>query len=633
AGGTPRSSGTAYTYAWNDNTGQTDSVAINLRAGAYVVSVTDANGCIDSARTVVGEPASGVQAAAVQTFTGCFGTATGRATVTAQGGTQPYTYSWSSGSILQEARDLLGIPYTVTVTDQNGCSFLDTVDVQTLDSISIYQSAIKPSCFGFSNGTITIDSVLGGAGNNVLRNYNFRWSSTPVQTTPQATGLLGGRAYTVTVTDGNGCFNYTSMVLDQPGQILVATTPTNNKCFGDTTGIAQVNAQGSINVFTYQWSANVPNDRTLPRVTGLTAGIYTVTVTDSTGCTANTSVTVTQPSRLRLVDKISDNNKCFGDSVGSAQIRMAGGTPQYKYIWSTAAPRLDTLPTIAGLKAGTYTITVSDINGCRFIDTVGLREPNLLAGNITTQPVKCFAGRDGSISINPLGGTPPYVFSTDNRLFTGTNNLVGLRSATYDLYVKDANNCLWFSRASVGTPTQFTVNAGPDVTIRLGESTQLTATPSNNQGRTSFIWRAPYDSTLSCTRCATPVSKPFFTINYVVTATDTTGCIATDEVQVTVLKNGEIFIPTGFSPNADGANDKLRVRGKEGIKIKSYKIYDRWGELIYEARNFMINDENAAWDGTFRGQPMNQGAFVWFVEAQFIDGSVETFKGNTTLLR
>ena len=211
--------------------------------------------------------------------------------------------------------------------------------------------------------------------------------------------------------------------------------------------------------------------------------------------------------------------------------------------------------------------------------------------------------------------------------------LVGLRAATYDVYVKDANNCVWFERANVGSPAQMTVNAGEDKTIRLGESTQLTATPSNNQGNATFIWKAPYDSTLSCTRCATPVSKPLFTITYVVTATDSAGCTATDDVKVTVLKNGQIFIPTAFSPNADGTNDKLRVRGKEGIKVKSYKIYDRWGELIYEARDFLINDENAGWDGTFNGQPMNQGTFVWFVEAQFLDGSIESFKGNTTLLR
>lgn len=630
-GGTPRTSGSAYTYLWNDLNAQTDSIAINLKADEYIVTVTDANGCTDTARVAVGEPASGVRATASQTFVGCFGTATGRARVDAVGGTSPYVYAWSNGDNLEEARNLRNLDYIVTVTDRNGCSHRDTVTIQTLDSIQIFTSKIEPRCYGFNNGAVAVDSVKGGNGNNILNNYNFRWNTLPTQTTPQAIGLVGGRTYIVTITDANGCFNTVAINVAQPLPITLNALTRNTSCFGGSDGQAQVAARGSHNVFAYQWSANTNGTRDSAVARGLSVGSYSVTVTDSTGCRIDTTLMIGQPSRIRITDRFTENNKCQGDTLGSIDIRVSGGIPRYRYIWST--PRADSTPIVRGLRAGNYQVTISDQNGCRYFDTIVLRQPTAVAATLAPMAVKCFGDRNGMINIRPEGGTPPYVFSTNGTNFTGVSNVVGLRAGDYEVFVKDANNCLWFSRANVPSPPRFTIDAGAEISLKLGDNIRVFATPQNNQGRVTYTWTAPYDSVLSCKVCPSPLASPMFTVELNVSARDSMGCLATDVLKINVLKPRLVLVPTGFSPNSDGANDVLYVRGQEGVKIKTFRVYDRWGELLYEARDFKINDPTFGWDGTFRGQAMNQGIYVWYAEVEYIDGATEIFKGNTTLLR
>jgi gliding motility-associated-like protein len=148
-----------------------------------------------------------------------------------------------------------------------------------------------------------------------------------------------------------------------------------------------------------------------------------------------------------------------------------------------------------------------------------------------------------------------------------------------------------------------------------------------------LTWKQPYDSTLTCLKCANPTAFPKSTITYSVIGIDSVGCRATDSVKITVEKPRNIYVPTGFTPNNDNINDKLIVHGRKGTKIDLFRVYDRWGELVYEARAFDINSENAGWDGTFRGQNMMSAQFVWYIEATYIDGAKEILKGHTTLIR
>ena len=278
-------------------------------------------------------------------------------------------------------------------------------------------------------------------------------------------------------------------------------------------------------------------------------------------------------------------------------------------------------------------MTVSDANGCKINDTVVVKSPAAIDADLTTIPVRCYGDRNGVITINAFGGTTPYLYSLDGKIFNGISQIVGLRATDFDVYVKDANGCIWFTRETVKTPPKFTIDATADATINLGDKIQLFANPVNPQGKVVLTWKQPYDSTLTCLKCPNPTAKPYSTIIYTVTGVDSVGCRATDSVKITVEKPRNIYVPTGFTPNKDGVNDKLYVRGRKGTIIDLFRIYDRWGELVYEARTFSINDENIGWNGTFKGQDLMSAQFVWYIEATYIDGAKETVKGHTTLIR
>jgi gliding motility-associated-like protein len=626
-GGTGFPGNNKYLFQWNDPLNQNTLIADSLAAGTYIVTVTDANGCTDTANVLITQPNSLVTTTTLQTRLACFGQNTGEGRVIPSGGAGSYTYRWSNLQSTANVSTLARGKYFVTVTDINGCFAKDSLDAATRDSITATISLVQPRCYNSATGSIAVTSVTGGVGNNNLANYFFRWSTNPVQTTPQATAVVGNRTYTVTITDSENCSNTAFTFLNQPGPITVSSVVRPVSCFGGADGEAQVNAFGTVNVFTYLW--NDGRNQTTQRATGLPSGRYTVLVKDSAGCTKDTVMNVGQPSRLKMDLKNIVDNKCVGDSAGSVQVVFSGGTPVYNYLWSNGDNKSD----LTKLRSGTYILTVSDANGCKLNDTVTIKSPKAVDADLSTMPVRCFGDRNGVITINAFGGTTPYTYSLDGKNFNGISQIVGLKSSAYDVYVKDVNGCIWFTKENVGTPPKFVIDATADQRINLGDKIQLFANPQNAQGKVTLTWKQPYDSTLSCLKCPNPTAYPKSTITYSVTGVDSVGCRALDSVTITVEKPRNIYVPTGFTPNKDNINDKLVVHGRRGTKIDLFRIYDRWGELVYEARTFDINDENAGWNGNFKGIEMMSGIFVWYIEATYIDGAKETLKGHTTLIR
>ena len=178
------------------------------------------------------------------------------------------------------------------------------------------------------------------------------------------------------------------------------------------------------------------------------------------------------------------------------------------------------------------------------------------------------------------------------------------------------------------------MDLGPDIRILFGQDTQLVALVQNARGVTQYAW-SPADSLwLSCLDCSNPsVYSLEFPTYFEVVVTDSLGCKADDQILVSVEKPRKVFVPTGFTPNGDFTNDLLLVHGQSNSKALDIKVYDRWGELVFQLNNFAFNDETMGWDGTFRGQPSDPGIYVWILEVEYVDGVREVFKGNTTLIR
>jgi gliding motility-associated-like protein len=628
SGGTPISNGIKYTYLWSDAAAQKTAIATGLSLGSHSLTVTDGNGCTASTAVVIDEPATSVTTTVQQTKLGCFGQALSEASVSASGGTGTYTYFWSNTQNTQIAKNLAMQKYYVTVKDGNDCPAKDSIDINTLDSIAISTVAIDPRCNEGTDGTLSVTNVTGGSGANILNNYTYRWSTSPIQTTAVATKVSGNKLYTVIVTDAQGCENEKSIFVNNPDSIILTPTQTNVSCFGGFDGIAGVSVVGTKAPFTYQWSSNA-SGQTSAFANNLAAGRYRVTVRDSANCAVDTTIIITQPKGMTITSSKIVDTKCAGDALGSIEVAFTGGTPQYKLLWSNN----DTTARIKNLLAGSYNLVITDAKGCQIQESFAVKTPGGLDVDIATIPVKCYGEQTGAINIEAFGGTQPYLYSTNGVSYSGINKFLGIKAGKYDVFVKDANNCTWFEQAVVTQPTKFTIEAMPDVTINLGDSVQLFANVLNAVGNVDISWREPYTGTLSCIKCPTPLSKPLFTITYGVYGVDSAGCRSLDSVTVNVVKPRYVFVPTGFTPNNDFVNDVLTVRGKEGTKILNFKIYDRWGELLYEVQDAKINDDAYGWDGKFRGEYMTSGMYVWYVEAQYIDGAKEIIKGSTTLIR
>ena len=415
---------TAYTYAWS-NSATTASIT-GLAAGTYTVTVTDANGCTDTETVSISEPASGVIAAAVlDSNVSCNSGSDGGATASATGGTAGYTYSWSNSATTASITGIAAGTYSVTVTDANGCT--DSTSVIVTEPTSLVAASVldsNTSCNGSSNGGATA-SATGGTGT-----YSYSWSNSA--TTASITGVPAG-TYSVTVTDANGCTDSSTVTITEPNSIVATSVVDSNvSCNGSSNGGATAGATGGTGTYTYAWS----NSATTASITGVLAGTYSVTVTDANGCTDSASVTVTEPTSLVAATSLDSNVSCNGNADGGATVSATGGTTAYSYAWSNSA----TTASITGVAAATYSVTITDVNGCTDSSSVIITEPTVLVATATVDSnTSCSSASTGVGSAVGSGGITPYLYEWSNGADTATAN--NLASGWHYVTVSDANNC------------------------------------------------------------------------------------------------------------------------------------------------------------------------------------------------
>ena len=618
-----------YTYAWNTTPTQTTATAVNVPTGTYTVTVTDGNGCTATGSVFVAQPPSGVTTNTSMTPVSCFGGNDGTATVTAIGGAGNYTYFWSNAQTTPIATNLTAGNYSVTVTDQNGCFVIDNIVVDEPADITLITGQTITSCFEGKDGTATV--FASGGTPDATNGYSYLWNSSPVQTATTATNLNGGETYTVTVTDANGCTATSSVTVDQPTPVQLATDQVNVSCNGFSDATATVSPGGGTPGYTFLWDANAVN-QTTAEATGLAIGTYNVTVTDFNGCTEQTSVTITEPLPLSATNEAEDVI-CKGEATGSAIVLAAGGTPWYSFQWDSTVNN-STSNDITGLTAGSYTVTMTDANGCQITETVTINEPaEALTATYEAFDVSCFGDRDGQIEVYATGGIIPYQYSLDNQSYSNASSMVGLTPNEYLVNVRDDAGCVYTDTITITEPEEIIVDAGPDLLIEYGRGEPIVLTVTNGQIPYQYSW-TPADSSLSCANCPVPLANPTVDMFYTVTVMDANGCMGTDEVAVRLQKTREVYIATGFSPNGDGINDYLFVQGGEhSMTVVEMMVYDRWGEQVFKAENANLNEPQMGWDGTFRGQPMNAGVYGWTVIIEFSDGERLKYAGNTTLIR
>jgi gliding motility-associated-like protein len=418
----------SFTYSWNSNPVQTGATASNLAAGPYIVTATDALGCTQTFNVTITSAGGPTVTITNPVNPTCNNGTNGTATASVSGGTGTMDYAWSpAGGTAATGTGLSGgILYTVTVTDDNGCVGIATITLTNPTAIAVTTSATDANC-GASDGTLTA-SASGGTGT-----LDYSWSTSPVQNTATATAVPAG-TYTVTVTDDNGCTATATQSVNNVGAPTISiVSQTDVTCNGGNDGAAVVSGSGGTGGLTYSWNTNPVQTGTT--ASALTAGTYTATVTDGAGCSASVTVTIIEPTAITGTTTNTPANCAASD--GTASVTASGGDGNYTYLWSNNA----TTASISGLAPGTYTVTITDGNGCTGTATA-------IVGTVSTANIN--AGPDvvittGSTTTLVATGGVTYSWTPSTGLSCTNCSSPDANPDTTTMYIvtaTDANGCV-----------------------------------------------------------------------------------------------------------------------------------------------------------------------------------------------
>ena len=411
----------AYSYSWLPS-GGTGSTGTGLTAGNYTCTVTDAVGCTKTTTVTIVQPPQLVATYTTEPATCSQSNGTG--TILPSGGTPSYTYQWLNGQTTQTATGFSPGIYQVTVGDANGCPLTLSIPISNVLPIVTVNST-SVNCNGGFTGSAT-SNASGG-----IPPYGYIWSNG--QTTSTATGLSAG-TYTI-ATSSSGCVHYDLVTIPEPTALTGTISAQNNvSCNGGANGTATVNYSGGTPGYSYQWTSG----QLISSASGLSAGNYTLTVTDAQGCTATKTVSITEPPLLTLSSPVLTNVLCNGGNTGSASITATGGTSPYTYSWN---PSGGNSSAAANLSAGNYTSTVTDAKGCTATNTFAITEPPGITNVISADPNIC-SGQNATITVSSQGAIPGYSYSWSPGSGTASSIAVSPSSTTtYSVTVMDASGC------------------------------------------------------------------------------------------------------------------------------------------------------------------------------------------------
>jgi gliding motility-associated-like protein len=619
-----------YIYTWSGSTSATSS-ASDLIAGLQTVTVTDAGGCQAVATFTIYEPNELLINSISTLPSHCATSNDGSAVALVSGGTRGYNFAWdgtSNGPVDSITRLAPGY-HTVLVIDHYGCIDTSSFYVDTIYVLHLAMGSDSVSCYGYSNGT-AFTHVLNG-----YAPYTFNWTSGTSASgniTVDSTFNVPAGPQTVYVSDGLGCQATGIADVGQPNPISDVPYFSNPLCTGTQTGKVWITAGSGTAPYTFTFNGGSTVHPITDTIFNLGAGTYSFTITDGKGCTKSDNVTLTDPPALDILAPTITGISCANDSNGIIQVNPTGGTPPYSYAWT---PGGYTGVSQNNLAAGTYTIVVTDANGCFTSTSVTLTSPPLISLIYQqADSVSCPDSANGHIVVDPTGGTPfntnvPYTYSLDGITYYTNHNFYDLAAGTYTVYVMDSPGCIFHTSITVGRPYPVTVAIDPhDSLIALGSSITLNTVIDNHstQSINSYTW-SPVQG-LSCIDCAAPVATPYQTTEYYLTMNYGKNCTTTASGKIEVSHGPDVYVPNAFTPNGDGVNDVFEAFGT-GLQSVSMRIFNRWGEKVFDSGA----SQWASWDGTYRGVLQPPGIYTYYIELVYLDGARGSKEGSITMIR
>lgn len=631
------------------STGSTDPMITVATPGTISLTVSAANGCLDTATIEVNVDVLPLANAGDDKTLDCNQP---DVLIGPEGQPTPeMTYEWEGPGINAgnrfDFRPLVSVPglYTLkTMSQETGCEAApDTVQVEDLS----YEPAIvfnEPDTLDCSTPTVTID----GTGSTNGAHITYQWlgpNNNPISGANSiALTIDEAGSYTLQLVDTlTGCqaeemqmvssnYNFPTVSIDPPASFTCQVSTVN----------LTATASAPSGMLGLQWldeDQNPISGATTLNLDVQSAEWYYLTATDlQSGCQRIDSVEVLENTDLPVADAGDDQEiDCTDNSTlldGSASSQ--GG--EFSFEWSNSEGPLEfsTLnPEVQ--QAGIYYLTISNVlTGCQNIDSVLVTpdEDALQSIEVGVVQPKCYGEENGLILVQGVtGGTPPLMYSLNGAPFTDQSVFSNLGAGNYELIAEDIMGCQVEFSTLIEEGDSVVVVLGEDREIELGDRVDLHAqTNVFEEAIEQVIW-APADST-GCIDCLSYTAQPTQSSLYSVTVVDTNGCQGSDQLLIFVNRERNVYIPNAFSPNGDGANDLFMVFAGEDVAIiHNLKVFNRWGGLLFERSNFPPNDPRFGWDGWFGGKKLNPAVLVYAVEIEFVDGEVEVFKGDVSLVR
>lgn len=578
--------------------GPVDLLISDLEPGTYTLTVTDVNNCSYTEDFEFIEPEE-IIADFTSTDIQCFGECNGTVDFIASGGT---------GALEFSITDLLGITadenalcageFIVTLTDDNFCQAIDTVEIIEPEEILFTIETTDVSCFGAGDGTICISDVTGGVGE-----VQWQISSPPTASTELGTEpcfeMLPGETYTVTFTDEVACtISVNGLNIVEPNAIEITLFETNVSCNGLNDGQIVVETAGG----TGELEISSPES-----LINLAPGDYNVVITDESGCQDSVLTSITEPEALSIEVLSTTLIGCGGDCDGTAQIETSGGTGELVLFLNDVA----SVP--FGLCADEYEAIILDENLCTDTAYFEIIQPDPIEFIFDIQNVTCTGMNDGTVTIIPIGGSGPLNFEILEDV-----DIQNLFEGEYTVLAEDSTGCVADSTFTIGaditTDLDVTLFTSPVTCWNEADGT-ATAAVTGGQLPITYQWNDENNQTT-----ATAVGLPEEV--YSVTVTDAIGCTLSFlvEVEPTI---GCFFIAEAITPNGDGANDEWVIGGLEFFPNSTVQVFNRWGQLLFESKGYPTR-----WDGTFKGNVLPVADYYFVIT---YDQSKEPITGTVTI--
>lgn len=514
--------------------------------------------------------------------------------------------------------------YTVTLTATKGlCSQKFTKDITVNQTPTpIISVTTEKGCAPFE-----VEFFNTTQGQNLSFEWNFADGTTSFENTPSHTFQTPDSLLVQVIAKSDFCVDtaFLPIIIFEPTEANL--TQTDIRCFGDLTGTIDLEITSGTAPFQYQWS----NGEVTDDLSQIGAGTYDLEITDQNGCLFFDTVEIFQPEAPLNFDLLkTDTVTCFGGSDGSIFLEASGGTSDYQYRWQSGS----TLPQLTGVVSGNYALTITDANNCILETDVFVPQNDSIDFDKIIQDISCFGENDGRIILeNFRGGKPRYsVLVPELDSMTGTQ-FNELFPGIYTVIVTDNLGCQKRFSAGISEPSEVWVEIlqEKDTLINLGESLDL---PTDYNFSNPIIEWIP-DNWLTCNDCDFPIASPQDSVLYFVKMTDDNGCSASDSVYVRVHKERKIALPDAFSPNDDSRNDIFYPRGKNpGVKtVRFFRVFDRWGGLLFESKDFQLNDPTSGWDGTAKGEEIETGHYIYHIQVEYMDNWIVDFEGSVLLIK